>query len=117
MIDTMDLTALASPEIEALGLAEAAVLMDQARAAPDDKGQLAAALDRNLNLWVGIKSLVEQPDCALPAEVKDNLVRLSAFVTGSILKHGVDIPAETMDTLTNINLQIAEGLLEGRRKA
>ena len=42
--------------------------------------RLAAALDRNLQLWVGIRTVVDRDDNLLPVEVKENLSRLSYFV-------------------------------------
>ncbi len=115
MNDDVDLSTLSLPEIEAFGLARAAVQLDQARANRDDKGALAVALEQNLQLWVTIKTLVAKPDCALSQNVKDNLIRLSNFVADTTFKYGIEITDEAVNTLTNINLQISEGLLEGQR--
>lgn len=115
MNEDVDLSMLTLPEIEAFGLARAAVMLDQARAAREDKGGLAHALEQNLQLWVAIKTLVNKGDCTLPQNVKDNLTRLSNFVADTTFKYGVEITDEGINTLTNINLQISEGLLEGNR--
>ena len=103
---------LSAQEEDAYGLSEVAVLLDQARA---DAGKLAAALDRNMEVWVAIRAAVTQEGNALANETRDNLVKLSQFVTDTILNQGVEMPAQVLDTLININLQIAEGLLEGSR--
>lgn len=103
---------LSAQEEDAYGLSEVAVLLDQARS---DEGKLAAALDRNMEVWVAIRTAVSQGDNALPGETRDNLVKLSKFVTDTTLNQGVEMPAQVLDTLININLQIAEGLLEGSR--
>lgn len=115
MTNDVDLSMLSLPEIEAFGLAQAAVMLDQARANRNDKAAIADALDQNLQLWVAIKTLVGKDDCGLPQNVKDNLVRLGNFVADTTFKYGVDITEEAINTLTNINLQISEGLLEGNK--
>ncbi len=98
-----------SNEEGAFGLSKAAVMLDQARG---EEGKLAAALDNNMEVWVTIKTLVGRSDNPLPDETKQNLVKLSQFVTQTTMAQGVDLPAEVLDTFININLQISEGLLE-----
>ena len=98
-----------SNEEGAFGLSKAAVMLDQARG---DQGKLAAALDNNMEVWVAIKTLVGRSDNPLPDETKQNLVKLSQFVTQTTMAQGIDLPAEVLDTFININLQISEGLLE-----
>jgi len=101
---------MSAREEDAYGLSEAAVMLDQARG---DQGALASALDHNVEVWVAIRTLVSRDDNTLPAETRDNLVKLSKFVTDTTLSQGVTMPAQVLDTLINVNLQIAEGLLEG----
>ena len=105
--DTNDLSI---SEQDAFSLSEAAIRLDQAR---NDKELLATALERNMEIWVAIRTLVSRAGDRVQGETKDNLVRLSQFVAETTMKHGVDIPEASLDTLININLQIAEGLLEG----
>ena len=99
-----------APKESAYQLSEAAVLMDNAR---EDQGLLAAALEKNMEVWIAIRLLAQRSDNGLSEETTGNLVRLSQFVAETIMKHGVDLPAESLDTLININLQISEGFLEG----
>ena len=96
-------------EKDAFALAQAAVVLDQSRGKAAD---LAAALEHNLELWVAIRTLVSRPGNALPATIRHNLVQLSGFVAGTTWRDGVTIPDNRLDTLININLQIAEGLLQ-----
>jgi len=105
---------LSSNEEGAFGLSKAAVMLDQAR---DDQGRLAVALDNNMEIWVAIRTLVARQDNLLPDETKQNLMKLSQFVTQTTMAQGVEMPHEVIDTFININLQISEGLLEARTGA
>jgi flagellar protein FlaF len=60
------------------------------------------ALKYNQLLWSIIQADVAEKDNALPEELKANLMSLSIFVD-----------KQTSKGLTNINLNIAEGLMEG----
>lgn len=106
-----DFERLSSNEEGAFGLSKAAVMLDQAR---DEQGRLAAALDNNMEVWVAIRTLVNQKDNPLPDETKQNLIKLSQFVTQTTMAQGIELPPEVLDTFININLQISEGLLEAR---
>jgi len=108
---TWNFERLSSNEEGAFGLSKAAVMLDQAR---DEQGRLAAALDNNMEVWVAIRTLVNQKDNPLPDETKQNLMKLSQFVTQTTMAQGVEMPPEVLDTFININLQISEGLLEAR---
>lgn len=110
MTKTADPSNMTLAEIEAFGLTQAGIRLDNARS---DKSSLAAALDHNLQIWVAIKTQVNRSTCLLAQPVRDNLTRLSNFVVETTMKHGVNIPDNVVDTLININLQISEGLLEG----
>ena len=98
-------------EEDALALTQAALEISRAFESKDDR-RLAAALDRNLKVWVGIRTLVSQADKPLPMAIKDNLIRLSSFVAQKTFEMQNGANAKTIDALTNANLQISEGLLE-----
>ena len=100
-------------EEDALALTQAALDIARAYESKDDK-RLAAALDQNLKVWVGIRTIVSQPDNPLPIAIKDNLIRLSSFVAQKTFEMQNGANAKTIDALTNANLQISEGLLEKR---
>ena len=99
-----------SPINEAYSLSEAAVMLDQAR---NSNGNLAAALEHNMELWVAITVMISRDGSNLTPEIQENLSRLGQFVAETTLSQGIEIAPETLNTLININLQISEGLLEG----
>ena len=111
-----DLPDLSAIEEQALVLSQAAIGLDQARAGKRDPSDLAGALEANVEVWVAIRALVENPTSAIQQNIRDNLLRLSMFVASTTFMHGVDIPDSTLNTLININLQISEGLLEGAKR-
>jgi len=101
---------------EAAALAQAAIHVSNGRESSDPT-ELSAALDANLELWIAIRTLVKRSDNALPKEVRDNLVRLSEYVSGLTVGRRESLSDSELDTLININLQISEGLLEGEANA
>ncbi|MCF8481848.1 MAG: flagellar biosynthesis regulator FlaF [Rhodospirillum sp.] len=103
-------------EDDAYALTEAAVAMSQALEKKDDIA-LADALDRNLQLWVAIRTLVSKDENKLPKEVKDNLIQLSHYAAQKTFEMRDGFVADTVESLINTNLQIAEGLLEGKARA
>ncbi|MGB0697694.1 MAG: flagellar biosynthesis regulator FlaF [Rhodospirillaceae bacterium] len=110
-------TALSHPsEEDAYQLTEAAVALSRALAT-DDKILIADALDANLQLWVGIRTLVSKDTHPLPQDVRDNLIRLSHYTAQKTFEIGQAHDAAAIESLINTNLQIAEGLLEGKDKA
>lgn len=112
---TQESTSLA--EEQAFQLSQAAVLLDEARQDRSNLSLLAAALERNLEAWVLLKTVIDNPDCLLPDAIKINLRQLANFVTDRTLQGVTSISDNTLDTMINVNLQISEGLLEGAKKA
>lgn len=102
---------LTLPQEDALALLRSATNISQARQNQDKTG-LTLALDENLQLWTAIQTLVSREEHPMSAEAKTNLIKLANFVVAKTLKEGCDAADETLDTLENMNLQIAEGLLE-----
>ncbi|CAA7620755.1 conserved hypothetical protein [Magnetospirillum sp. LM-5] len=109
-------TNLSVAEEQAFQLSQAAIGLDQAKAARSNLSGLAVALERNLEVWVALKTIVSSSDCLLPDAVKENLRRLAEFVADRTLQGVDNIADTTIDALININLQISEGLLEGAKK-
>ena len=101
---------LSPAEENAFNMAQAAIILDQSKG---DLGRLAAALEHNLELWVGVRALISHPDSHASAELRESLTRLADYVAGTTMTHGVEISPEALDTLININLQVSEGILEG----
>ena len=113
--DNGDFSSLSLPEQEALGLAEAAIALDRARTSENRSEELAGALNHNLEVWVAIRSIAQSPGSPLPPHLRANLMRLSEFVAHTIFANGAAIGDSALNTLININLQLAEGLLEGQK--
>jgi len=103
-------------EEDAFALTRAAVALSQALEA-DDQNALVAALDDNLNLWMGIKTLINRDECQLPQDIRDNLRLLSDYTAKVTFDLSKGSNSEKIEALINTNLQIAEGLLEGGAKA
>ena len=97
-------------------MSRSSVRLDQARLA-NDKGELALALDENLELWLTIKTIVMGEDSQFDNDLKNNLTKLADYVAATTLQQGVEISETALDTMININLQISEGLLEGGDRA
>ena len=100
-------------EEDALALTQAALEISRAFESKDEK-RLASALDKNLKLWVGIRTLVSAADNPLPMAIKDNLIRLSSFVAQKTFEMHNGANVKTIEALANTNLQISEGLLDKR---
>lgn len=103
-------------EEEALALTQAAVGLSHARQS-NDNAAMISALDNNLRLWIGIKTVVNnEKGSALPAEIRGNLTRLSEYTAQKTFELGSKMNDATLETLIHTNLQISEGLLEGMEK-
>lgn len=109
---TVDIEQLGRAQEDALALTAAAIQIDQARA--EGGSSLTTALDRNLQLWVGIKTLMQRPDNPMPQSIRDNLIQLSQFVTQKTFEVSNGVTDEILDSLIAVNLQISEGLLENK---
>ena len=105
---------LSPAEQKAYALTRAALALDNARQSDQDPVTIVEALNHNLELWVGIQSMVKSANGSLPEEVKSNLWKLGDFVIGTTFRNGHDIADQALEALININLQISEGLLEAQ---
>lgn len=76
-----------------------------------DPGDLLNAVRLNWRLWTIFQAELLEPECPVPAEIRQNLLNLSNFID----KRSVDIIAkpapEKITVLININRQIGAGLL------
>ena len=101
-------------EMDAAALSQAAYVLDQARQTLSDSDTCEKALTYNQLLWSIIQADVSKDDNKLPDELKANLMSLSIFVDKQTTK-GLGKPSEEIfDSLININLNIAEGLMEAQ---
>jgi len=107
---------LSSIEEDASALTQAALALSRAMESKDTEA-LSAALDTNLKLWIGIRTLVSRDGNPLPKEVRENLIQLAQFVTKTTADARNGGKAEDLEAMINTNLQISEGLLEGQSRA
>ncbi len=103
-------------EKDAFGLSRAAVELDKARQDKSSQSVLANALNHNLELWVAIRSFVSKEENNVPADVRENLLKLGQYVADITFKSADSISDQEISSLVNINFQISEGLLEGASK-
>jgi len=118
MVDEDNLQEPSLAEEQAFQLSQAAIRLDLARSNRDNEpALLLEALGSNLEVWMTLRYIVSRDDCALPGDTKSNLIRLSRFVADRTFVNDGDVAETTLDALININLQIAEGLLEGGERS
>ncbi len=114
MIDDTQVLDSVSEE-QAYQLSEAAIRLDLARQNRDgDPTALIDALNQNVEVWLKLRTIVMREDCSLPESTCVNLVKLSQFVVNKTFGAGDGLTEAALDALISINLQISEGLLEGR---
>lgn len=101
---------------EAFSLLKCAVDISAARE-NSDNAELVAALEKNLQLWVYIKTLAASEENELPKNTKSNLIKLADYVSQKTLEVGQNmdnINDRAVDSMIMTNLQISEGLMTNR---
>ncbi len=101
-------------EMDAAAFSQAAYVLDQAKQNMKDKALGERALKYNQLLWSIVQDDVSTKDNKLPDEIKANLMSLSIFVDKQTTKGLASPTAEVFESLININLNISEGLMEGK---
>ena len=99
--------------LEAMVLSKAAMALSDVRNnwdAPDRKDRLDFALRYNQKLWTFFQVEWMREDSPLPAELKANLLSLSAFVDKRTIEAMAAPAPEKLDVLININQNISAGL-------
>ncbi len=98
-------------ELEADLLLKAASRLQTIRDAWDrNKADLNDALLYNRKLWSIFLTAVTGPDNPLPAAIRQNLANLGLFVMNHTLSVTADPRPEQLNSLININREIAAGL-------
>jgi flagellar protein FlaF len=98
-------------ELEADLLLKAASRLQAIHDAWDrNKADLADALLYNRKLWAIFLTDVTGPDHPLPAAIRQNVANLGIFVMKQTLSATADPKPEHLDSLININRQLAAGL-------
>ena len=105
--------ALTDREAEAAVLMKAAAMMKhvQTHWSSSDRDQnLEKALRYNQRLWTYFQVALLNENNPLPQQIKENVLRLSAFVDRRVFEVLAYPGAEKLDILININTNIAAGL-------
>ena len=94
---------------EAWALSQSALRMKAGQVSAD-RGEILAAARLNWRLWTILQSALLEPECPVPAELRNNMLSLARFVD----KQTVDVFAEPLpdklDVLISINRELAAGL-------
>ena len=98
-------------ETEGRALLESARRMSEAQNKPEDKLGISSVARLNWRLWTILQAEVCAPECALPPEIRTNMINLSNFIDKKMVGILANPQPEKLDILININRQIASGLL------
>lgn len=106
-------TQTAAPrELEASLLLKAASRLQAVQNSWDTaKDQLDDALRYNRKLWTIFLTAVTSTDNPMPTEVRQNVANLGLFVMKQSVSMLADPKPESLNTLININRELAAGLL------
>lgn len=97
-------------DVEAWALAEASRRLIDASHSPDDSEALQGALLLNQRLWTIFQAAISEPDCPMPPDMRSNVAALSLMVDRETIARLVDLDVKKLDTLININRNVASGL-------
>jgi flagellar protein FlaF len=104
---------LSDREAEAVVLMKAAAMLKhvQTHWSSPDRGQaLDRALQYNQRLWTFFQATLLEENNPLPVPLKENILRLSAFIDRKTFEIIAYPAAEKLDILIGINTNIAAGL-------
>lgn len=103
---------LSGRELEASVLSKAADMLAQAR--QGDPAQRAELIDNavrhNLRVWTLFQAELLNPEHEMPADLRQNLLNLTAFIDKRSMELFADPQPEKLDILIAINRNIAAGL-------
>ena len=106
-------SALSDREAEAAVLMKAAAMMKHVQShwsAPDRDTILEKSLKYNQRLWTFFQVALLDENNPLPQQIRENVLRLSAFIDRRIFETLAYPTPEKLDVLININTNIAAGL-------
>lgn len=96
---------------EGWALIEMARRLDDARKGNDNREEALALVRTNWRIWTIFQASLLDPDCAVPIEIRENLLSLSNFVDKRSVELIGDYNADKVQVLVNINRQIGAGLM------
>ncbi|WP_064742462.1 flagellar biosynthesis regulator FlaF [Azospirillum sp. B4] len=97
-------------DIEAWGLTEAARRLMLAAQTPENPEPLRQALSLNQRLWTIFQSSMAEPDCPLPKDLREKILVLSLIVDRQTFERLGDLDVTKLNSLIDINRNIAAGL-------
>ena len=98
-------------EVEAMAFTKAALMLEEAKLNTDDYDSYASALKFNQLLWTIIQADIVDKENELPPQLKANILSLSIFVDKQTVKALADTRTRHINSLININKNLAEGLM------
>jgi len=98
-------------QIEGWALMELAVRMKAAQREPVEPNTVLEVARLNRRLWTIIQANLVEPDCVVPLETRNALLRLTKFIDKHTVGVVADPQPEKLDVLISINREIAGGLL------
>lgn len=98
-------------DAESVALREIAQRMAAAQQEPMDEVVLLQTVRLNWRLWTIFQTALLDANCALPIEVRNNILALSNFVD----KHTADIVANPLPSKLGILIEINRNLADGLR--
>ncbi|MBT3551405.1 MAG: flagellar biosynthesis regulator FlaF [Rhodospirillaceae bacterium] len=104
-------SSLSPREVEAMAFTKAALMLEEAKNNTDDYDSYASALKFNQLLWTIIQADIVDKENELPPQLKANILSLSIFVDKQTVKALADTKTRHIDSLIDINKNLAEGLM------
>lgn len=103
---------LTGRELEAHVLTKAADMLAQARDSDDASmaERIENAVRHNLRIWTLFQAELLNPEHEMPADLRQNLLNLTAFIDKRSLQLIADPQPDQLDILIAINRNIAAGL-------
>ena len=96
-------------EVEAWAMTQAALRMMGAKE-QNDRDAMLEATRLNWRLWTIIQADLLDPECAVPDEIRSNMISLANFVDKHTVAFIRQPKADDLEVLININREIAGGL-------
>ena len=101
---------LTGRDLEAMAFTRAALKLEDAKKLTDKPSEFGKALRFNHLLWTIIQADIVEPENKLPPEIKANIMSLSIFVDKQTAKALSTRDGADLETLININRNLAAGL-------
>ncbi|PHS78761.1 MAG: hypothetical protein COB59_05470 [Rhodospirillaceae bacterium] len=97
-------------EIESWALLKSALQLENACRNTENSNELRECLRQNQVLWTIFQASVAAEDCVLPADLRENILRLSVFVDGRTFSCLGDLEPKNVQALIDLNRNVAMGL-------